>query len=115
MGLVRVNTGYFEVVNTSDPDVVALTERPENQWIPLSEASVSDGATKIRIRALSRREFDSINLSDDGNMLGALTDAGVHDGDRQLISGPEPLPWHFQRSLGALIYRISTYPLSATK
>jgi hypothetical protein len=115
MGLMRVNTAYFEVVNTSDPDVVADGEASENQWLPRTACTVGPDATIVRVRALTRREFDAVPLSDDGKMLGALVDAGIHEADRPLISGPEPIPWHFQRSLGAFIYRISTNPLSATK
>jgi hypothetical protein len=115
MGLQRVNTAYFEVVNTSDPDVSGAGERGENEWVPVSEVIVGPEATRVRIRALSRREFDAVPLSDDGKMLGALVDAGVHEGDRPLISGPEPIPWHFQRTLGALIYKVSTNPFVATK
>jgi hypothetical protein len=69
----------------------------------------------VRVRALTRREFDAVPISDDAKMLGALVDAGVHEADRPLISGPEPIPWHFQRSLGAFIYRVSTNPLAVTK
>lgn len=115
MGLVRVNTAYFEVVNTSDPDVVADGEASGNEWLPRSACTVGPAATIVRIRALSRREFDAVPLSDDGKMLGALVDAGVHEGDKALINGEEPIPWHFQRSLGAFIYRVSTNPLAVTK
>ncbi len=115
MGLMRVNTAYFEVVNTSDPDVSGVGEAGDNQWVPIQDVTATPEATKVRVRALTRREFDAVPLSDDGKMLGALVDAGVHEADRPLISGPEPIPWHFQRSLGAFIYRISTNPLSATK
>lgn len=115
MGLQRVNTAYFEVVNTSDPDISGAGERGENEWVPVSEVIVGPEATRLRIRALSRREFDAVPLSDDGKMLGALVDAGVHEGDRPLINGPEPIPWHFQRTLGALIYKVSTNPFAATK
>jgi hypothetical protein len=115
MGLQRVNTAYFEVVNTSDPDVSGVGERGENEWVAVSEATVGPEATKVRIRALSRREFDAIPLSDDGKMLGALVDAAVHEADRPLISGAEPIPWHFQRTLGALVYKVSTNPFAATK
>jgi hypothetical protein len=115
MGLVRVNTAYFEVVNTSDPDVVADGEASENEWLPRSACTVGPAATIVRIRALSRREFDAVPLSDDGKMLGALVDAAVHEADRPLISGAEPIPWHFQRTLGALVYKVSTNPFAATK
>ena len=77
MGLVRVNTAYFEVVNTSDPDVVADGEASENEWLPRSACTVGPAATIVRIRALSRREFDAVPLSDDGKMLGALVDADL--------------------------------------
>jgi hypothetical protein len=115
MGLVRVNTAYFEVVNTSDPDVSGVGERGNNEWVPISDVIAGEDATRVRVRALTRREFDAVPLSDDGKMLGALVDAGVHEADRPLISGTEPIPWHFQRSLGAFIYRVSTNPLAVTK
>jgi hypothetical protein len=115
MGLQRVNTAYFEVVNTSDPDVSGVGERGNNEWVPISDVIAGADATRVRVRALTRREFDAVPISDDAKMLGALVDAGVHEADRPLISGPEPIPWHFQRSLGAFIYRVSTNPLAVTK
>jgi hypothetical protein len=115
MGLQRVNTAYFEVVNTSDPDVSGVGERGNNEWVPISDVIAGPDATRVRVRALTRREFDAVPISDDAKMLGALVDAGVHEADRPLISGPEPIPWHFQRSLGAFIYRVSTNPLAVTK
>lgn len=115
MGLQRVNTAYFEVVNTSDPDVQASGEHGENEWLPVSEATVAPSATVVRIRALTRREIDSLGFEDTAKMLGACVDLGIHEADRPLISGPEPLPWHFQRTLGGLVYRVSTNPFGLTK
>jgi hypothetical protein len=115
MGLQRVNTAYFEVVNTSDPDVSGVGEHGANEWLPVSEVIAAADATRVRIRALTRREFDAVPTNDDGKMLGALVDAGVHEADRLLINGPEPIPWHYQRTLGALIYKVSTNPFVATK
>jgi hypothetical protein len=115
MGLQRVNTAYFEVVNTSDPDVSGVGERGNNEWVPISDVIAGPEATRVRVRALTRREFDAVPISDDAKMLGALVDAGVHEADRPLMSGAEPIPWHFQRSLGAFIYRVSTNPLAVTK
>ncbi len=115
MGLQRVNTAYFEVVNTSDPDVTGIGEYGSNEWVPIADVTATENATKVRIRALTRREFDAIPVSDDAKMLGALVDAAIHEADRPLISGPEPIPWHFQRSLGALVYKVSTNPFLGTK
>lgn len=115
MGIQRVNTAFFEVVNTSDSDVSGIGDHGENEWVPVSEATVAPGATKVRVRALTRREIDGISWEDTAKMLGSCVDLGVHEDDRGLINGPEPLPWHFQRSLGALIYKVSTNPFGPTK
>jgi len=115
MGLLRVNTAFFEVVNTSDPDVTGAEGHGENEWVAVSEVTVGPDATRLRIRALTRREIDSVPFNDDGKMLGALVDLGIHPDDKPAISGPEPIPWHFQRTLGAVIYKASTNPFAATK
>lgn len=115
MGLQRVNTAYFEVVNTSDPDVTAYGEHGENEWVAVSEATVASSATILRVRALTRREIDGIAWDDTGKMLGACVDLGIHPDDREFINGEEPLPWHFQRTLGGLIYKASTNPFALTK
>ena len=115
MGLQRVNTAYFEVVNTSDPDVVADGECGENEWIPVSQATVGPDATRVRIKALTRREIDGVPFNEDGRLLGSMVDLGVHPDDKAIVNGPEPIPWHFQRTLGALIYKVSTNPFVQTK
>jgi hypothetical protein len=115
MGLQRVNTAYFDVVNTSDPDVSGAEGHGENEWVAVSEVTVGPDATRVRIRALTRREMDSCPFNEDGKLLGSLVDLGVHPDDKAIVGGPEPIPWHFQRTLGALIYRVSTNPFDPTK
>ena len=115
MGLQRVNTAYFEVVNTSDPDVTGPEGHGENEWVAVSDAIVGPDATRLRIRALTRREIDGVPFGEDGKLLGMLVDLGVHPDDKAIVSGAEPIPWHFQRTLGALIYRVSTNPFGPTK
>lgn len=115
MGLLRVNTAYFEVVNTSDPDVSGVGERGENEWVPVSEVTVGPDATRVRIRALTRREIDGAPFGEDGKLLGSMVDMGVHPDDKAIVSGAEPIPWHFQRTLGALVYKVSTNPFGPTK
>jgi len=115
MGLLRVNTAYFEVVNTSDPDVSGVGEHGENVWVPVSEVTVAADATRVRIRALTRREIDGLSFNEDGKLLGSMVDLGVHPDDKAVVNGAEPIPWHFQRTLGALIYKVSTNPFGLTK
>jgi hypothetical protein len=64
---------------------------------------------------LTRREIDGVPFGEDGKLLGMLVDLGVHPDDKAIVSGAEPIPWHFQRTLGALIYRVSTNPFVPTK
>ena len=78
MGLQRVNTAYFEVVNTSDPDVSGSDGHGENEWVAVSDAIVGPDATRLRIRALTRREIDGVPFGEDGKLLGMLVDLGVH-------------------------------------
>jgi hypothetical protein len=56
-----------------------------------------------------------VPFGEDGKLLGMLVDLGVHPDDKAIVSGAEPIPWHFQRTLGALIYRVSTNPFGPTK
>ena len=81
MGLQRVNTAYFEVVNTSDPDVSGSDGHGENEWVAVSDAIVGPDATRLRIRALTRREIDGVPFGEDGKLLGMLVDLLLVKGD----------------------------------
>ena len=108
MALYRINTGFFEVVNLSDPDVRPGSEGPTNEWVARSTVQAGDGATVVRIRALTRPEVDAAPMSDDPAFLASMVETGVHEADKALVAS---LPWHYQRKLGGLIFEVSTRPL----
>lgn len=125
MALYRIDTAYFEAVNLQDTDVTASAptgadgdgsdaddSRP-NRWIARSAAGlVGPDATVIRIRALTGSEVDGGPRPDDPAFLRYVVEAGVHADDRKLLAS---LPWQFQRTLGGLVFEVSTTPLDRKK
>lgn len=90
MGLQRVNTAYFEVVNTSDPDVSGSDGHGENEWVAVSDAIVGPDATRLRIRALTRREIDGVPFGEDGSCLECWSTWAFTRTTRPLSAVPSP-------------------------
>jgi hypothetical protein len=119
MALYRIDTSFFDVVNLSDPDVREVAgngdgvdDRP-NRWVSRGAvAEVGSGATVVRIRALTRPEIDAAPMDQNTAFLAAMVDAGVHPDDKAAAA---LLPWQFQRSLGSLVFEVSTVPLDSAK
>lgn len=123
MALYRIDTAFFDVVNLSDSDVrpvgggaadsVAGADERPNRWVPRGAvAEVGAGATVVRIRALTRPEIDAAPMEQNSLFLASMVEAGVHAEDRAVVAS---LPWHFQRSLGSLVFEVSTVPLDHVK
>ncbi len=108
MALYRISTEFFEVVNVDDDCVEAAGDGAANRWVARSSAQVSDGATVVRIRALTRPEIDAAPMKDDALFLASMVETGVHEADKALVAS---LPWQYQRTLGGLIFEVSSRPL----
>lgn len=125
MALCKVNTKYFEVVHTSDPDV---SEKPEpgavadgddagnsrsNRWLAKDDAHIAaDTATVFRVRALDANTVNAGPAVDDPKFRAYMLDNGLHPDDRAEF---DRLPWQYARTLGGFIYEVSTYPLGRAK
>lgn len=112
MALYRISTEYFEVVNVDDDCVTAAGDGAANRWVARTSAQVSDGATVVRIRALTRPEIDAAPMKDDALFLASMVETGVHEADKTLVAS---LPWQYQRTLGGLIFEVSSRPLDRAK
>jgi hypothetical protein len=112
MALYRIDTKHFEVVNLSDPSVQHAGETRPNEWVAASSVAVGPDATTVRVRAVTRPEVDSCPMDRDPEFLAGMIDIAVHPDDKTLVAS---LPWHFQRTLGALVFRVSTVPLDLAK
>jgi len=111
MALYIIDTKHFGVVNVDDTSVTA--EGSANTWLAARDAgvTVADGATVIRVRALTGPEVESIDLDVKGFALHMAAKA-VHADDVELFAA---LPWHYRRSLGGFVYEVSTFPLDRAK
>jgi hypothetical protein len=112
MALYRIDTKHFEVVNLSDLSVEHAGESRPNEWVAVSSVVAGPEATVVRVRAVTRPEVDSCPMERDHEFLAGMIDIAVHPDDKALVAS---LPWHFQRTLGGLVFRVSTVPLDHAK
>jgi hypothetical protein len=108
MALYRIDTKHFEVVNLNDPSVPFTGETRPNEWVPSSSVTAGPDATRVRVRAVTRPEVDSCPMDRDPEFLAGMIDIAVHPDDKPLVAS---LPWQYQRTLGALVFKVSTVPL----
>jgi hypothetical protein len=132
MALYLINTDYIEVVNTDDDCVELFVERntesstestdekpkekptlEKNTWKSLrsTDIVVKDGATIVRVKALTGPEVESTDF-DSPTFSIDLALKSVHKDELNLFNS---LPWHNRRSLGAFVYQVSTLPLVQKK
>jgi hypothetical protein len=112
VALYRIDTKHFEVVNLSDLSVQYAGEVRPNEWVASSSVAVGPDATTVRVRAVTRPEVDSCPMERDPEFLAGMIDIAVHPEDKALVAS---LPWQYQRTLGALIFKVSTHPLDRAK
>ena len=115
MALYRIDTKYFEVVNTDD-DALTLPEPVKNRWLPVADCAghLAAGHTPLRIRALSALEFANVDTAEGASRTALLgyAEAGCHPDDLPVLRS---LPWQYHVSLGTLVHEVSLVPLGRAK
>ena len=117
MSLYIIDTKHFKVVNVDDDDVSLVTpdDAVINEWRATNDTAikVGEGATVIRIRALTGPEVESVDMSLGSTAFSLeLAAKAVHEDDIAVFA---LLPWHYRRTLGGLVYKVSTFPLDLEK
>jgi len=106
MGLPRIDTAFFQVAHTDDPDVDA-GDRPKG-WVPADAVTCRPGATRLRVRALTGPELHAVPRAvgeDVSPWLLGLARAGLHPDDRDTF---DALPWSYSLGVGAVILDASS-------
>jgi hypothetical protein len=106
--LPKINTEFFSVANTSDPDA-GFRDAPPNEWREITGAP--SGATVLRIRALNGAALVAVKPYEVGDMqdfrrwLVDLGRAGLH---ADSVAEFDALPMEYQLTLGLAVREVSS-------
>jgi len=110
MALYLIDTKDVEVVNIEDDCVSFVNENGDEddryKWYLKNDLrlSVKDGATVIRVRALTGLEIECMDQQDKNYTIN-LALKSIHKDDVKVFN---ELPWVFRSTLGGFVYKVST-------